>query len=205
MSVYQCAIRACANEVTLAGEVCDLCWEFRRHQLDVLPALYLAGHDELVPGNSAGGIDHVRLSRTLTTTPMSLVVYDVLEAATAKVAGWAYYVAGRANVDYGGLSRLSAGRAFREGVAILVGHDTVLATGRFAGAYVVDLYVTYCRLRSLTGALSDHRLDRPCPTCDATSVVVRHAGEYAVCLTCGGTWSEAEIRAIITRGTERAS
>lgn len=188
-----CLMHRCRADVLLDGDVCEDCWSDRRGQLASLPDLYLGAYAQLAPGAKAVDIMGVNVRSIDPAAPLNLVVLDTLNCGYAKLTTWATWAARLANLPRPMFSRYTTGRSFLTAVHLLLQHDGRFALASYAGEYVLDIWTVYRRLVVQCVSTSPRHLGVACPSCHTTSVVSRHADEYAVCLTCGDEWSHSQF------------
>lgn len=205
MSVYRCALPRCTEDVTVGGSVCDICWFDRERQLDAMIDLYVRTYALLIPGRDRVPCDFIRMPRVGSTAPLNMAAFTTLEFATKKLVGWATYLESRRGRAFTGLTSLGWGEAFACAVDLLRRGDAYFAQRSYAAEYVLCVYAVYRRLIELTAPCESRRLRLPCVVCSALSVVSRNADEYAACLTCGASWTQAQLLAVTASTPARNS
>lgn len=190
--VQHCRSPHCTEHVVNSWDVCDICWEYRSHWRDGMAEQYLRASQALAPGGKPF-TQRVASNPPESDMPLRMGPLMAMEYALIKVDMWADTMLRR-----GCPGRLpERGKArdtfiFLRCLEILTNSDHELAGGPLAGDYYTDLYQAYWRLYLIDRhGLEVVRLGEPCPACDRTSMMERHAGEYVQCLTCASVWSQA--------------
>jgi ribosomal protein S27E len=192
MTTYECPMPRCREEVYRFREVCDSCWEDRRGQLIAIPELYVMTYALLTPGSRMEEIGDIHVDKPESSVPFSLVTFDILEQTHGKLGMWAMWALSRAGLRPGPVAATQGARV-SESVSILREMDHRFINTDFAGDYVLDLWEVYRRLVKHCLPTSPRYLEVPCPTCDNTTVITRHADEYATCLTCATEWPHSQL------------
>jgi ribosomal protein S27E len=192
----------CRAEVYRRRDVCDPCWEDRRGQLDALPELYVMTYSLLTPGSRIQDIPSIHVKRPDSGVPFSLVAFDALEHAYDRVDAWARWlwsIGARPVIMSPDVYNGTTGYKFNVAVSDLKAGDSRLATTDFAGDYVLDIWTVYRRLVMFCLPTAPRHLNVTCPVCDSTTVITRHADEYAACLTCATEWPHSQLPKISKR------
>jgi len=193
MMTYECLMPNCHAEVHRYHEVCDACWEDRRGQLVTIPELYVMVYAMLTPGSRMQEIGDIHVDKPESSVPFSLVAFDILECTHGKLGTWAMWALARAGLPSTDLLRGTHGERLSYSVSVLCMMDHRFINTDFAGEYVLDLWKVYRRLVKHCLPTTPRYLEVPCPTCDNTTVVTRHADEYATCLTCTTVWPHSQL------------
>lgn len=191
--MMECRLPYCHVEVDPWRDTCEDCWEDRKGQLASLPDLYVMTYAMLTPGSRQLDLNLINVRGIDPAAPISLVAYDALAHSYARLAGWAQWAARLAGLPRLNLTAYTTGRGFATVVRTLQAHDTRFAAATYAGDYVMDVWAAYRRMVIQCVAQEPRHLSVACPECEATSVVTRHADEYAMCLTCGTQWPHSQL------------
>lgn len=194
MSEWTCRMPYCDTAVGRPSDVCDECWEDRHRQLDELPGLWVLTHALLTPHRTVQEITGIRVSQPGPGVVFSMVAFDILEATYTTITDWAMVV--MHSEETVRFASGPNGTDLAAAVKTLRARDGKLGSWPHAARYVTDLYRTYRRLVAFVREDSAELIRKPCPVCDFTSVVTRHADEFAVCMTCHTTWPASRIRSL---------
>lgn len=192
MTTFECLMPHCRADVYERHQCCDDCWEDRRGQLASLPDLYVMTYAMLTPGSRMQEIAGINVSQPFSAAPVNLVALDSLIYGYERLSGWAAWSCRLAHVEEPVLSRLTSGAAFMRVVNLLQAHDTKLAIN-YSGEYALDVLTAYRRFVIQCVPTEPRNLSVPCPVCDSSTVLTRHADEYALCLTCGTIWPHSQL------------
>jgi ribosomal protein S27E len=193
MNVYECLMPYCNAEVYARRDVCDICWEDRRGQLDALPNLYVMTYAMLMPGSRQMEISHIHVPQVDPGVPINLVALDSLTYGLERLGAWASWAAQLAGQPTFKLRVWTTGKTFLTVVETLQAYDHRFASKDFAGEYCLDVWTTYRRLVVQCVSSEPRSLGVTCPVCDMRTVLTRHADEYALCLTCATTWPHSQL------------
>lgn len=193
MATYECLLPYCKAIVYDRNGVCEDCWAARLRQLDALPDLYGLCWDKLPTMRGFRPSEITATASPEAGLPINLTIHDALQWAYGKLAAWARWINQKAHgAEYLPAITVTAPR-FAQTVRILRWHDTVMGTDPYGGVYVADVHQTYRRLVVLCQPTEPRHLDVTCPVCARTTVLTRHADEYAVCLTCASVWPYSQF------------
>lgn len=194
MSIFRCRMPHCEGETWQLRGVCDDCYFTRTTWLREMPAMYAATYTHIGPGARRRAPENIRLPSPFASAPINMAAYDAMHYAGLVVDTWAQVA--RWQVRRTASPKTWSGAAFVGNVAVLLRDDRRVTSSYVVGDYVHDLFCAYHGLMKIAAGYDAKRLSGPCPECDSVSVLARHAGLYAQCLTCGARFSHARLHTL---------
>lgn len=199
---FTCRAPHCLEDVPDNWAVCDTCWQYRHVLIAEMPWLWDRVHRAVAPSGSTALRERVTTSAPGSSIPLRSGPLYALEYALTVMEMWADTFLRRRD----GIELPERGQArdvfiFSRAVLICKFNDPELEGGPLAGDYYCDLHRAYWTLARVDNSRADTvRLSHPCPACQRRTLIERNAGEYAQCLTCARTWSQAALAKEIRNG-----